>query len=73
MLVYFQHTLRVRHGRRVLEQEVEAAPVELLLIPAGHREEPLQALGLLSLCPATGSVLARAVRVLLRSAGSSNP
>src|SRR5215218_8063824 len=51
MLVYDQHTLPVRHGCRVLEQELEAAPVELLLIPAGLREEPLQALGLLSLRP----------------------
>jgi len=51
MLVYDQHTLPVRRGCRVLEQELEAAPVELLLIPAGLREEPLQALGLLSLRP----------------------
>jgi hypothetical protein len=49
MLVYDQHTLPVRRGRRVFQQEVEAAPVELLLIPAGLREEPLQALCFLTL------------------------
>ena len=64
----------VRSGSGIFQQELDSAPVYLFVIPPGLREEPSQALRLGRRCaPTTGSVLARAVSVLLRSAGSSKP
>jgi hypothetical protein len=49
VLVYDQNAISVRSGRRVFEQELQATFVDLLLVPTGFGEEPLQALRLLAL------------------------
>ena len=49
VLVYDQNAFLVGGGRRVLEQEFEAALVDLFVVPPGFREEPLQALCFLTL------------------------
>ncbi len=49
MLVYDQDALAIHDGGRVFEQELQPAFVELLGVPPGLGEVPLQALGLLAL------------------------
>jgi len=49
VLVYDQDALPVGSTPLIVEQELEAALVDLLLIPPGLREEPLQALRFLAL------------------------
>jgi hypothetical protein len=49
MLVYDQNALLVGGASRVLEQQLEAARVDLVWVPPGLGEEPLQGLGLLAL------------------------
>jgi hypothetical protein len=54
VLVYDQHAFAVRCGAGVPGQQFEAALVGLSGLPAGLREEPLQALRLLALRPLHG-------------------
>src|SRR5215204_2205655 len=74
MLVYDQNAFVVGGGSGVFEQEFEPALVNLLLMPPRFREKPLQALRFPSLRSNNRlGALARAVKVLLRSAGKSKP
>jgi hypothetical protein len=74
VLVYYQNALPIWSGRTLFEQELEAALVNLPRFPPRFRKEPLQALRFFALCSYNRlGALARAVKVLLRSAGKSKP
>src|SRR3712207_3715855 len=73
MLVYYQHAFLVRSGRGLSEQDLQPTLVDLLGSHLDSERNHCRLWASLRCAPLAGSVLARAVKVLLRSAGKSKP
>ena len=72
-LVNDEHAVVVGRTGRIGAQEVQALAIERVGIPGGLERNHCRLCAWRCCAPTTGSVLARAVSVLLRSAGSSTP